>query len=132
MSARITFDSTTVNAPDALALAQFYAVITGGTAAGDAHWAAVSGPDGRLAFQQVEDFRAPDWPVDSVPTQLHLDFHVDDLEATAARVLAAGARQFDAQPNADHCLVFADPVGHPFCLSTWALDELFDAVRGAS
>jgi hypothetical protein len=21
--------------------------------------------------------------------------------------------------NPDHCLVFADPAGHPFCLSTW-------------
>jgi hypothetical protein len=51
--------------------------------------------------------------------QLHLDFLVDDLAATEARVLAAGATKFDSQPNADHCLVFADPAGHPFCLTTW-------------
>jgi len=127
MPDRIRLDSATVNAPDAIALARFYAEITGGTAAGDSHWAAVTGPNGDLAFQQVDDFRPPDWPGDSVPTQLHLDFHVDDLEATGARVLAAGARRFDAQPNADHCIVYADPVGHPFCLSTWAFDDLVHA-----
>ncbi len=127
MSDRIRLDSITVNAPDAIALARFYAEITRGTAAGDSDWAAVTGPHGSMAFQQVDDFRPPDWPVDSVPTQLHLDFHVDDLEATGARVLAAGARRFDAQPNADHCTVYADPVGHPFCLSTWTFDDLFHA-----
>jgi len=31
------------------------------------------------------------------------------------------APKFDFQPNAEHCLVFADPAGHPFCLTT--LDE---------
>jgi len=53
---------------------------------------------------------------------MHLDFFVDDLTATEARVLAAGATKYDFQPNAEHCVVFADPAGHPFCLSTW--DEL--------
>ena len=51
--------------------------------------------------------------------QMHLDFLVDDLEATGARVLAAGATLLDFQPNSDHCFVYADPAGHPFCLSTW-------------
>jgi hypothetical protein len=49
--------------------------------------------------------------------QMHLDFDVDDLDATEAWVLAAGATRYDFQPN-DHCRVFADPAGHPFCLST--------------
>jgi hypothetical protein len=38
------------------------------------------------------------------------------------KVLQAGAVRFEFQPNAAHCLVFADPAGHPFCLTT--LDEL--------
>jgi Glyoxalase-like domain len=50
---------------------------------------------------------------------MHLDFVVDDREAAEARVLAAGATKFDFQPNADHCFVYADPAGHPFCLTTW-------------
>jgi hypothetical protein len=126
MSDRIRLDGTTVNAPDALALATFYAEITGGVAKGSASWAAVSGPDGSLGFQQVADFRQPQWPEGAVPMQMHLDFFVDDLEASGARAVAAGARRLEVQPNADHCIVYADPVGHPFCLSTWNGAELFE------
>jgi hypothetical protein len=117
MSDRIRLDGTTVNAPDALALAQFYAEITGGVANGTSGWATVTGPNGFIAFQQVEEFRPPQWPGNDV--QLHLDFFVDDLEATGQRVLAAGAELLDFQPNSDHCFVYADPARHPFCLSTW-------------
>jgi hypothetical protein len=119
MSDSIALSGTTVNAPDALALARFYAEITRGVAKGSSHWAAVTGPNGCITFQQVEDFRPPEWPGSAVPMQLHLDFLVDDLDAAGARVLAAGATRLDFQPNADHCIVYADPAGHPFCLSTW-------------
>ena len=91
MSARIRLDSTTVDAPDALELARFYADILDGAAVGDAHWAAVTGPNGFLAFQQAADFRPPTWPGGDVPMHLHLDFHVDDLEATGRRVTAASS-----------------------------------------
>lgn len=84
--------------------------------------ATVDGPGGRIDFQTVEDFEAPSWPDAGPAAGVHLDFLVDDLVATEARVLAAGATRFDHQPNAAHCLVFADPVGHPFCLTT--LDEI--------
>jgi hypothetical protein len=40
-------------------------------------------------------------------------------DAAEARVLAAGATRYQVQPNPDHCTVFADPAGHPFCLTTW-------------
>ena len=50
---------------------------------------------------------------------MHLEFFVDDLEATGARVLAAGATRFEHQPNVDHCIVYADPAVQPFCLSMW-------------
>jgi hypothetical protein len=55
--------------------------------------------------------------------QMHLDFDVDDLDAAEARVLAAGATRFDFQPN-DHCRVYADPAGHPFCLTTEDVPDL--------
>jgi len=124
MSDQIRFSGVTVNAPDALALARFYADITGGVAHGSAHWATATGPNGDIGFQQVADFRPPSWPEGEPPMLMHLDFFVDDLEETSARVVAAGATRFDFQPNDDHCLVFADPVGHPFCLSMWAEPEL--------
>jgi len=38
MSDTIRLEGTTLNAPDALALARFYAEITGGTASGTTHW----------------------------------------------------------------------------------------------
>lgn len=119
MSDTIRLNSVTVNAPDAIVLARFYAAITGGVAKGNARWASVTGPGADIAFQQVDDFRAPVWPNGTVPMQMHLDFRVDNLAATEARVLAAGATRFDSQPNSDHCFVYADPAGHPFCLSTW-------------
>ncbi|GAA2755939.1 VOC family protein [Actinopolymorpha rutila] len=118
-----------MNAPDALALAEFYAEITNGVARGDSHWATVTGPNGFIAFQRVEDFRPPVWPGNDVPMQMHLDFLVDDLEATEARVLAAGAMLLEFQPNSDHCFVYADPAGHPFCLSTWDGRELAEGWR---
>jgi hypothetical protein len=124
MSDRIQFAGVTVNAPDALALAQFYAEITVGTAQGSAHWATVTGPNGEIGFQQITDYVPPTWPEGTVPMQMHLDFYVDDLEATEKRVLAAGATKFPYQPNDDHCYVYADPAGHPFCLSTWGEPQL--------
>ena len=124
MSAAIRLSGVTLNAPDAMALARFYAEITGGIAKGSPRWATATGPNGDIGFQQVGSFRAPDWPDGAVPVQMHLDFYVDDLAATEARVLAAGAAKLAFQPNFDHCFVYADPAGHPFCLSTWDIPEL--------
>jgi hypothetical protein len=120
----IRLSGVTVNAPDAIKLAGFYAEITGGVAKGNSHWATVTGPHATIGFQRVEDFRPPVWPVGDVPMQMHLDFLVEDLAATEARVLSAGASRLDFQPNSDHCFVYADPVGHPFCLSTWDIAQL--------
>lgn len=126
MSDKIRLSMTTVNAPDALALATFYAELTDGVAQGSEHWATASGPNGFIAFQQVDDFRPPVWPGSDVPMQMHLDFVVDDLEAAGERAVAAGATLLEFQPNSDHCFVYADPAGHPFCLSTWDLPRLRD------
>jgi hypothetical protein len=129
MSDTIRLDVTTMNAPDALALAQFYAELTGGHATGTSNWAAVNGPNGYIAFHQVEQFRPPQWPGSEVPMHLHLDFFVDDLELAGRRALAAGATRLDHQPNADHCIVYADPAGYPFCLSLWDGREMVKAAQ---
>jgi hypothetical protein len=128
MSDQIRLSGTTVTAPAALALARFYAELTGGVPGGSAHWATVTGPNGAIAFQQVDDFRPPVWPGADVPMQMHLDFFVDDLDATGSLAIAAGATRLDFQPNSDHCMVYADPAGHPFCLSTWDEPQLDDEV----
>jgi hypothetical protein len=69
MSDTIRLSGVTVNAPDAIVLARFYAEITGGVAKGNSHWATVTGPNAEIGFQQVEDFRPPVWPVGAVPMQ---------------------------------------------------------------
>ena len=119
MSDSIRLSSVTINCPDAAELAAFYAGITGGRIAfSNPDWATLEGPGGRIDFQTVPDYSPPTWPGNTSPNRLHLDFLVDDLAAAEARVLAAGATRYQFQPNADHCLVFPDPAGHPFCLTT--------------
>ncbi len=123
MSDTIRLSSITVNCPDARSLAPFYADITGGEITfTHREWATVMTPGGRIDLQTVEDYTAPQWPGSSGTSLLHIDFLVDDLVAAEERVLRAGAVKQEFQPNSAHCLVFADPVGHPFCLTT--LDEI--------
>lgn len=117
----IKLSSVTVNCPDVATLATFYADITGGEVTfTHPSWATVQSAGGRIDFQTVADYLPPAWPETS--GLVHLDFLVADLQEAATRVLAAGARRLDEQPNEEHCLVFADPAGHPFCLTT--LDEI--------
>ncbi len=119
MSDSIRLSSVALDCPDAAELAAFYADITGGAVTfTHTAWATVKGPGGRIDFQTVPDYAPPSWPDPTSSIQMHLDFDVDDLEAAEARVLAAGATKYDFQPNSDHCYVFADPAGHPFCLTT--------------
>ncbi|WP_147919181.1 VOC family protein [Ruania zhangjianzhongii] len=122
MSDAIGYSSTTLACPDPAALAAFYADLTGGTVTFAYHdeWASVSCEGGRLEFMGVAGYRRPDWPEESA--LVHIDFFVDNLEEAGARAERAGARRFEHQPNAAHCLVLADPAGHPFCLSL--IDEV--------
>ncbi len=119
MSDSITLSSVALDCPNAGELAEFYADITGGTITfRHQAWATIRCPGGRIDFQTVPGYIPPTWPDPTSSIQMHLDFDVDDLEASAARVMAAGATKFEFQPNDDHCYVFADPAGHPFCLTT--------------
>ena len=120
MSDSIKFGGVTLDCPNAGELAAFYAEITDGevTVPG-ASWAMMTCPDGSaICFQGAPGYSPPTWPDAASSLQMHLDFDVDDLDATEVRVLAAGASKYDVQPN-DHCRVYADPAGHPFCLSTF-------------
>ena len=71
-----------------------------------------------LAAVRVSDYRAPSWPEDELPKQMHLDLAVDDLQAAEADALALGAVRASVQPAPDRYIVLLDPAGHPFCLST--------------
>jgi glyoxalase superfamily protein len=81
----------------------------------DGHWVTLTGPIGvKIAFQRVVDYRPPEWPGQVVPQQCHLDFYVGDLDAGQQRALELGAKLLDDRPETFR--VYADPVGHPFCL----------------
>lgn len=51
-------------------------------------------------------------------TPVHLDFRVDDIEATLARAEAAGARRESGiiEEATQTLVVLSDPFGHGFCL----------------
>jgi catechol-2,3-dioxygenase len=109
--------AVTIDAPDASALAHFYADLLGMEVTYDGpEGALVAGDGGSVMFQQVSDYTAPRWPDPEHPQQAHLDIGVDDLDAGEARALALGASRLDG--GGETFRVFADPAGHPFCLTS--------------
>ena len=107
-----------LDCPDPEELARFYQQIAGGeveVSTGSDDWVELQMEGATIAFQQVDDFRPPEWP-DGSPQQAHLDFDTPDLDEGEKAVLAIGARKTEFQPQPDHWRVFLDPVGHPFCL----------------
>lgn len=115
---------TALDCQDPIALAEFYSKITGWPveSLGDfkpqeVTWLELLDEKGatRMGFQKIENYKRPTWPEGPVPQQLHLDFHVTDMEKARAELLAIGAIQAEYQ-SAEHFQVFFDPEGHPFCL----------------
>ncbi|MFJ4463187.1 VOC family protein [Streptomyces sp. NPDC088928] len=112
----------TLDCPDPPALAAFYQQATGFEphSKSDAEFAGLNREDGLfIGFQRVEDYRAPRWPDQIVPQQLHICFKVaESLDEAEARLLELGAGKPDHQPHGDRARVFTDPAGHPFCIVT--------------
>ena len=107
--------AVTIDAPDALALARFYADLTGMEVTYDGPEGAFITGDGRsLMFQQIGEYNPPRWPDPAHPQQAHLDLIVDDLDAGEARAVELGATRLPA--GGERFRVFTDPAGHPFCL----------------
>ena len=109
-----------IDCPDTMKLAAFYSEVTGRPVKEGSHenWAGIQLGGIELAFNVVEDYRAPQWPDSEHPKQFHLDFEVDDIEAEQTRVLALGAtlQQDSIGPDGYGWRVYTDPIGHPFCL----------------
>lgn len=107
-----------LDCPDPRALAGFYAAVLGMRVNEDNEdWVVIGSEPGarQLAFQRVPDWTPPVWDDPLRPQQLHLDIRVDDADAAERAVLALGARRLPGE-LAGRYRVFADPVGHPFCL----------------
>jgi catechol 2,3-dioxygenase-like lactoylglutathione lyase family enzyme len=112
-----TLHCVVLDCPDPDQLATFYQELLGLNRVVDgADWISigdVANPPG-IAFQRATDFAPPTWPDPGVPQQAHFDIRVDDLDEAESRALALGARRLPG--GGEEFRVFADPVGHPFCL----------------
>ena len=107
--------SVVLDAPDAHALARFYADLLGTEVAYDGPEGALVTADGKnVMFQRIDGYNPPRWPDPAYPQQAHLDLQVHDLDAGEARALELGASRLDHE--GERFRVFADPAGHPFCL----------------
>jgi hypothetical protein len=111
------FPSLVLDCPDPRPIAAFYGALLDWDVEASDDWADVRSPDRQqcLSFQQVADFRAPEWPGQDVPQQMHIDVMVEDLDSAEAAVLELGAVKHEHQPGTTF-RVFLDPAGHPFCL----------------
>jgi hypothetical protein len=107
-----------------IALAEFYSKLTGWPVEplGDfppekVTWLELLDENGKtkMGFQKIKNYRRPTWPEGEVAQQVHLDFHVLDMDKARAEVITIGAVQAEFQA-AEHFQVFLDPEGHPFCL----------------
>ncbi|MER7564014.1 VOC family protein [Streptomyces sp. NPDC097941] len=117
---RFTLAATTLDAPDAHALARFYQDLLGWRLrTEEPGWVEIASPDGTagLSFQTEPLFERPQWPSSRSEQQMmmHLDIEVDDLSSAVEHALERGATVADVQPQTDVRVMY-DPAGHPFCL----------------
>ena len=105
-----------LDCPDGSALAKFYAALLGMEVTYEGPEGAMLSADGRPAvvLQNVATHRPPRWPDPAYPQQLHLDVEVADIDEAERQVLALGATRLPG--GGEDFRVYADPVGHPFCL----------------
>lgn len=117
-----TWWGVALDAPDPMALAEFYSRLLG--------WKLFPDPPGvgaavapsedagyNLAFQLERRYQRPVWPAEEGKPQMsmHLDIEVDDLDEAVAYAIEVGAELAEFQPQ-DNVRVMLDPAGHPFCL----------------
>lgn len=121
---KITRHVIVFDAADLAAESAFWAGLLGGTVLGDDDWHSII-VDGewRLGVQRAPNHAPPEWPDGTQQQQVHLDLHVDDLQAAEEKAIALGARLLQParkpadNPDGDEAhAVYASPAGHPFCL----------------
>jgi hypothetical protein len=111
-------EKTVIDCPDPRSLAAFYAEVLGMRVNEDSEdWVVIGRAEGwrEVAFQRASEWVPPQWPDPQHPQQMHLDIRVRDVDEAERGVLALGAQRLPAGHGRGF-RVFADPVGHPFCL----------------
>ena len=108
---------TVVDCKDPRNLAKFYAELLGYVVVqSEADWAVIGDSPDRpgIAFQLIENYKAPAWPSGEVPTQIHFDIRVEDFDVALVEVESLGGKLLSKSSNT--FWVCADPEGHPFCI----------------
>ncbi len=117
----VVFDASDIEAESS-----FWAGLLGGEVHRDGDWHSIV-VDGEwvMGVQLAPGHVRPHWPTTNEQQQqqqVHLDLHVDDLEAAGRRAVELGGRQVQApmrpgdNPDGDEMFaVYASPAGHPFC-----------------
>jgi catechol 2,3-dioxygenase-like lactoylglutathione lyase family enzyme len=116
----VKLTATVLNSTSPRKLALFYQRLLGWSIGTDEpDWVTLRPPGGGagLSFQSEDIYVRPTWPAAAGEQQMmmHLDIEVDDLAASVAEAVAAGATLHEFQPQED-VRVLLDPDGHPFCL----------------
>lgn len=111
--------AVTLACPDPAELAEFYRQATGAEIIySDEDAAYLATPSGvRIGFHRASGFAPPAWRSDEVP-QMRLDLGVDDLAVAGQRLLELGATRPGHHLDTVQWIYLADPVGHPFCVTT--------------
>ncbi len=85
--------AVTIDAPDAAALARFYADLLGMEVTYEGPEGAFITGDGKsVLFQQITGYNPPRWPDPAYPQQAHLDIIVDDLDPARRELCSWGRR----------------------------------------
>jgi catechol-2,3-dioxygenase len=108
-----------IDTPDPSGLATFYQQLLGMQRLDEGDdWVTIgeSADKPGLAFQLAPDHREPRWPDPEHPQQMHLDIEVEDLPKSEQEAVELGAKRLPG--GNEHCWIFSDPSGHPFCLFT--------------
>ncbi|GGM77775.1 glyoxalase [Longimycelium tulufanense] len=111
-----------IDCPDPAALASFYEQLLGMQRIEEENdWVMIGKAPEQpgIAFQRVPALRAPQWPDPEHPQQMHIDLLVADLGEAERKALALGAHRLEdggVEDGVERFRVYADPVGHPFCL----------------
>jgi hypothetical protein len=111
------------DARDIEAESTFWAGLLGGQVHRDDDWHSIV-VDGEwvMGVQRSPNHLPPEWPAGAQQQQVHVDLHVDDLQAACRRAVQLGGHQLQApqrptdNPDGDEMFaVYASPAGHPFC-----------------
>jgi glyoxylase I family protein len=117
----MNIEHVALNHPDPVAAAQWYAenlgmeIVRSSDKSPYIHFLADTAKTGLIEIYNNPEAAVPDYPSQS-PFILHIAFSADDLEATKARLIDAGATaegDITESPIGDQLLMLRDPWGVP-------------------